>query len=490
MEKLQIRSIYFKKLKGLSNINIEFKRPLTAIMGVNGAGKTTVIHALACIYSPDGNGENHRFPEFFVPNTDALWTGSEFHVVNEGEGKNKKREILPSRTYCKQYDRWSPRYDDRPKRNVYYIGIDSCLPEIEKETTQSRIRYTSNARLDKIAQKTLENATYVLNKDYARLVDNEYHTKHFMGVSTRSGLTYSSLSMGTGEQRTIKIIEKVLNAEPYSLILIDEIDLLLHVCALRRMIETLYKIAEDRHLQIVFTTHSLEILSLERYVGLQYIDLINKADGSSVMVVYDKPNSDIIRNLSGESSVPIQIYVEDDYSKAIVKSLVRKHSMSSKVSISRFGAASNAFTYAAGQVMAKKNLKNVLVVLDGDVYRTDEDKEAQMKKVYSGTEEDIEVHRARALSCITQYKLPEETAPEEFIYNLLISCGKDNEIVACALSICAVDDKHKLISEICYQLQEEMDTLIAQIVPLIEEQEAWKEYISPIDAWLKSREGI
>ena len=140
--------------------------------------------------------------------------------------------------------------------------------------------------------------------------------------------------------------------------------------------------------------------------------------------------------------------------------------------------------------MAKKNLENVLVVLDGDVYRTDEDKEAQMKKVYSGTEEDIEVCRARALSCITQYKLPEETAPEEFIYNLLISCGKDNEIVACALSIWAVDDKHKLISEICYQLQEEMDTLIAQIVPLIEEQEVWKEYISPIDAWLKSREGI
>ena len=73
MEKIQIESIYFKKLKGLHNVLIDFEKPLTAIMGVNGAGKTTVIHALACVYRPDenGKGEDHHFPEFFVPNTDA-----------------------------------------------------------------------------------------------------------------------------------------------------------------------------------------------------------------------------------------------------------------------------------------------------------------------------------------------------------------------------------------------------------------------------------
>lgn len=87
MEKTTLKTVYFKKLKGLHDVKIEFTKPLTAIMGVNGAGKTTVIHALACIYRPDGNGENHKFPEYFVPNTDALWQGSEFHVVNEVEGK-------------------------------------------------------------------------------------------------------------------------------------------------------------------------------------------------------------------------------------------------------------------------------------------------------------------------------------------------------------------------------------------------------------------
>lgn len=50
MNKYIIRSICFNKLKGLNNANIVFSDTLTAIMGVNGAGKTTVIHALACLY--------------------------------------------------------------------------------------------------------------------------------------------------------------------------------------------------------------------------------------------------------------------------------------------------------------------------------------------------------------------------------------------------------------------------------------------------------
>jgi len=487
MEKIQTKSVFFKKLKGLNNIKIEFTKPLTAIMGVNGSGKTTVIHALACVYQPDGNGENHKFPEFFIPNTDASWQGSEFSVVNEIEDQNKNHIITPSKKYEKAFDRWNPRYDSRPKRNVYYIGIDSCMPEIEKSTATSRIGYASNNRTDRISKKAAEVAAYILNKDYDLLIDNEYQKKHFLGVSTKSGLKYSSLSMGTGEQRTIKIIEKVLNAEPYSLILIDEIDLLLHVCALRRLIERLNTLAKDKHLQIVFTTHSLEILDLKEHVCLQYIDVQRKSDGTSNMLVYNSPNSDIIRKLTGQNSKPINICVEDIYSQAIIKTILRKHSISAKASIIKYGSAANAFSLIAGQHMAGIDLSNWLVVLDGDKYRNLDEKEAQMKKAYSGTEVDIEQRRSEALACVSQYYLPEHTAPEEFLYSLLIKCENNNEIVKTALDINAVNDTHHLISAIKEQLQENMDTLVSQIVCMVEHTEEWKAYISPIENWIKSR---
>ena len=298
-----MRSVFFKNLKGLKDAQFVFEKPLTAIMGVNGSGKTTVIHALACAYQPPegGKGENHRFSDFFVPNTDALWQGSEFYVVNE-KIERDRTTILPSRKYGKAFDRWSPRYGDRPKRNIYYIGIDSCLPEIEKSNTQNRIIYSSRRKEDRLSQKVIRDAAAILNKNYQSLMENTFQNKHFNGVELDSGLKYSSLSMGTGEQRTIKILEKILNAEPYSLILIDEIDLLLHVSSLKRLIRRLDEIARDKHLQIVFTTHALEMVDLTQYVGIQYINNISLSEGQETLektIVYNTINSDLVYSLTG-----------------------------------------------------------------------------------------------------------------------------------------------------------------------------------------------
>lgn len=485
MEKIQTESIYIKNLKGLHDIQIQFDKPLTAIMGVNGAGKTTVIHALACAYAPSGKGENHRFSDFFVPNSDSLWNGSEFSIVNKLDGI-----VQPSRTYCKKKDRWKPRYESRPKRNVYYLGIDTCLPEIEKNNTISRINYTSTYKTDNISEKTRKSASEVLNIAYQSLVDNTYNNKHFLGVSTQHGLKYSSLSMGTGEQRTIKIIEKAYSAEPYSLILIDEIDLLLHVCALIRLIQCLNKIAADRNLQIVFTTHSLEILSLGDFVGLQYIDIVHIPGGETKLQVYDKPNSDIVLGLSGQAERPIQIAVEDSFSQAIIKTIVRRHNMSSKVEFIKFGAATNAFTLIAGRILSNQSLDNVLVVLDGDVFRTDDEKTACLKKVLTGTEEGIEEKRQLALSHISQYDLQDGYCPEVFMHELLIHSGEDGEIVQVALRIQATTDTHYLIHRICEELQESDESIVSRIVPMIENDDRWKSYIQPIENWIIAHKDV
>lgn len=86
--------------------------------------------------------------------------------------------------------------------------------------------------------------------------------------------------MGTGEQRTIKILEKVYSAEAYSLVLIDEIDLLLHISALQRLIRKLSEIATSKNLQIVFTTHFLAMDRLSDYVGIQYIENVVQSSGA------------------------------------------------------------------------------------------------------------------------------------------------------------------------------------------------------------------
>ena len=81
--KLFLRQIDIQKLKGLSNVTINFdeNRPLVALMGLNGVGKSTILHALACIYKPhtiDGElpANDYKFSYFFTPNPDATWKDS------------------------------------------------------------------------------------------------------------------------------------------------------------------------------------------------------------------------------------------------------------------------------------------------------------------------------------------------------------------------------------------------------------------------------
>ncbi len=62
--KHKILSMHVDSLKGLKNLDISLDKNLTAIMGVNGAGKSTILHALACVYGPYKLGENHKFSFF------------------------------------------------------------------------------------------------------------------------------------------------------------------------------------------------------------------------------------------------------------------------------------------------------------------------------------------------------------------------------------------------------------------------------------------
>ena len=484
MDRYILKSMRVKNLKGIKDAEFNFTETLTAIMGVNGSGKTTVIHALACVYQPLNNkkGENHKFSEFFVPNTDSFWKGSEFDVINKKIGEDEPI----TKKYTKTVDRWKPKYSNRIKRDVYYIGIDTCLPDIEKEK-KNRIIYSSSYKKDKISEKIIKEAAYVLNKSYKSLLDNSFNEKHFPGVELESGLKYSSLSMGTGEQRTIKILETVFNADPYSLILIDEIDLLLHVSALKRLIYRLYEMAKNKNIQIIFTTHALEIVELTDYVGIQYISNISTEKTN----VYSMINSDLIYNLTGENNSPLKIFVEDELAKAIVKKLLRIMGMSAKADVIKYGAIENAFTIAAAKVLSGEDCTNILILLDGDKYRTPDEKLNQVKKKISGTEIDIDKKWNKAIYFISQFNLPDNTSPEKFFHKLLLESKKNkNEIVIAASEIQSVHDTHEWLYNIQMKLNDDESSIVRDIIDIVYDNKAFEIYISGVTEWLKSRKEV
>lgn len=474
----RLTRLHITQLKGLKNLDIEFNKNLTAIMGVNGVGKSTILHALACVFAPIEEGENYQFNFFFTPTPDASWKDSSFSITYFDEIKQK--EI--NKEYKKKSDRWSPPYSSRPPREVFYLGIDSCLPEIEKERQTTYIDYHTRSSEDNLATRIAKEASEILNKDYKELTDHTTKRKKLFGVRTHSGVSYSSLSMGAGEQRVLKILSLVYHAAPHTMILIDEIDLLLHTSALVNLIRVLGKIAERKNLQIIFTTHSLIMSELSDIVDIKY--LRNTCEKT---FVYNTITPDIVYDLSHKTEHKLNVYVEDDVAAAVVAKILREMKLSRHSHIQNIGSIQNAFTVSAAAIIEERKIDSMLIITDGDRYRTDEEKKTQIKKVLSGSEKDHDEKIEKALSIITELSLPENTPPEKYIFDMLVSLDSESEISECAKFVQNVNDSHDWLNQIIQQMNQNRNIVLRDIVELVAEHSDWEKYTQKVRDQLQKK---
>ena len=472
----KLTKVHIDYLKGIKNLDISFDKHLTAIMGVNGSGKSTIIHALACVYKTY-ECKDYKFSFFFTPNPDSTWKNSKFSISYWDEVSQKEY----TREYRKDTDRWAPHYANRPQRDTYFVGIEKCVPEIERERQTSYIDYKTSIANERSADKIIQSASYILNKNYDHLNYHKTKKKELLGVHTKDDMNYSALSMGAGEQRVLKILRIIYTANQYSLILIDEIDLLLHVMALKRLIGILSQVAQKRNLQIIFTAHSMEISKLQKEVDIRYLYPLEEKT-----MVYDKITPDIVYKMSEDVKQPIKIFVEDILAETIVSEVAHSMDILRKIKVIKLGAVTNAFVLAASLILQEEDVTNVLILLDGDVYRSRNEKRNAIKKVLSGTEKDHDDKVDRALELIHQFTLPEKTEPEKFIFDMLVELKDNNELTFLAREEMAVSNSHQWLDHLVTRMGKSEDFILSKIVDLVSEHKKWELYIKELRDWLKS----
>lgn len=199
-----LNSIKINKLKCINGLNEIIFKPhaLTAILGPNGSGKSTILHAIASIYMPEKGfpGEDHRLMHFFPRSPHAEWNGSDF-IVNLTYRKDGVMIENELKNYGKadvRGSRWIQIYARRPLREVYYLGIDKCVPIIESEK-KNNIQYETSSVSNDLITNILHYASYILNKPYTSFNQHQQpNGKILIGVESE-GLAYSSLSMSAGE---------------------------------------------------------------------------------------------------------------------------------------------------------------------------------------------------------------------------------------------------------------------------------------------------
>lgn len=265
------------------------------------------------------------------------------------------------------------------------------------------------------------------------------------------------------------------------MVLIDEIDLLLHADAFRKLIKKLSELATERNLQIIFTTHSLEMQYLSEYADIRYIE--QQKDNT---LVYDSIKPDLLYKMRGEMKQKYSIYVEDNFAASIVRQITMDLNMQRHISIIPYGSIENAFVVAAGKVLSGEDTDNVLIVTDGDRFITNEEKIKRLKSVLTGTEEGHEERIRQALSMIVQFNLPTNTTPEKYIHSLLITMDDSRECVTCAKNIVSVNDSHEWIGNIVNQMGIG-EQIYSTIMDLVSEHELWEQYVSSVYEWIKRK---
>lgn len=470
--------VSFTRLKGLHNVEISFvDKPVTAIFGVNGCGKTTVLHALACLYRPASSiGEKNYFTRFFKRENGVLWIGSklEAHFCING--------TVQSRKYAKAGDRWTPRSNQRPQRDVVFIGISSCVPDIEQiAPTLTSFAMGADENVQR-REQILRAASAIMNYDYNNYSKVSCHKKKYKKVARNGAGSYSSLAMGAGEQRLFNILEILYSLPAYSLFLIDELDLTLHTSALMKLVDEMTRVAQHKHLQIVFTTHREE-LALRKDINIRHIW---KTANSNDTFVLDHTSPDCLLRLTGKMEKQLEVYVEDDLAEYIARQVARDKGLLPYTSFLRFGAIENAFVVAAGCDIQEADSDNKIFLLDGDKYRTDAERMTQMQKCYSGNEVDRNARRLRAISHIRQFTLPDGEQPEHYLWMQLKSTN--NDLAMAAQEVIAVaEDKHAYLYDVQMRCGESRDAFLTRLTSMLSQEPFWNGYVAELASWLDDR---
>lgn len=201
---------------------------------------------------------------------------------------------------------------------------------------------------------------------------------------------------------------------------------------------------------------------------------------------FNESNSECLESMTGDIQRPIEVYVEDKLAKTMVSQVAKELGISKRVVVKQYGSCANAFVASCGIHMLNIPLEHKLFVLDGDLYRTEDDRMSQLMKFYSGTEHNKEAKRKEVLQHISQFNLPEGSQPEQYVHDILVKNigDKKSEIVELAENIIAPDNPHEYIDKIIDGLGDDENVGLYRIIDEFATHPEWYEYTEPIRQWL------
>lgn len=326
-----------KGVKG-TNCKISFDFPVTAIAGYNGAGKSTIAQIALCMYrAPDEDKDNKRkyLKDFFVKTLlDKSPYSPDAHILvyyaaDEKRFENTqislfedKMENVRSIDVHYSTDRWAG-YKHQPQKTTFYYGMSYFIPYQELNSNLLRDGKANITQVTNFDNTTVNIAKDILSIHYTNLsrnnVSNDKRTEHVLSA-INSSATYSENHMGCGEGRLLKLVYALESAPEKSLFVIEEPETALHQLAQHKLAQYLLDVCNRKKHQIIFTTHSPEILGALPAQARKYIQ---REDDGTTSVVNSPSIAQIKNYLSGGYNKKMIIVSEDEIGSLYIKEVLR-----------------------------------------------------------------------------------------------------------------------------------------------------------------------
>lgn len=308
-----------EKLKNISRLEFEIPPPGAYLLtGSNGSGKTSL---LTCLSRLRNSGAFQRgFRSSVHPSLDSH------------RGASVKYEINGNTvTYTYVEERWAPL----PRRNsgllancgypeVKYIAADGDRVEPKKDEFAPRsVRLTEQALRDDLNE--IFSTDRFNELCYINLNRGGYNRAYLIR-QTRPGkptLYFSERNFSLGELCVLKLLLSLENMVDGSLVLIDELELAVHPRAQAKLFHYLAKLAGEKTLTIIFSTHSV---SLIKTTERKKILFLQNSNGLVTCLKGCYPTFALGQISAGEEVAPdCVIYVEDDSAKKCVESMLGQY---------------------------------------------------------------------------------------------------------------------------------------------------------------------
>lgn len=308
----------FPRFKSIEpGTRVDFPFPLTALVGANGIGKSSLLHAL---WGMPNLYSTHKF--WFSTALDPIasqkgspqryfyghWNEAYKGIVETRKARIGKKadywepyrlskadgmEPLPAGEFeGKDKDRWNP-----VKRKVVYVNLKASFgsfdrffyfEDFDKNDEMRRVMQLEAVRLKRIKEsgrqsfklggterlfenrvltaEELKQVCSILGRTYesARLIRHSLYPGgrgKDISVVFKRGAEYSEAFAGSGEIAAVKVVVDLLGADEYSLILLDEPETSLHPGAQRALLRFLLEQIKLKKHQIILSTHSPEFLN-------------------------------------------------------------------------------------------------------------------------------------------------------------------------------------------------------------------------------------